>query len=114
MYIPQTLEGRLAWLLSVVAVVSSLIATGALIRLGPETLLDLRSVRLLFPFVVLADRWTESFWDVPVALLFLQFPLYAVAIVVAGVRGGLRPALAAIAIAHAVAAAIALTIPGAG
>ncbi len=101
-FIPITLEGRVAWLLSVVALVGSFFGVGMLVRHGPDGFQALLAAKLMFPFAALSAQWAESFWDVPLLLMFLQLPVYAVVLTIALLRERLRIAAIAITAVHMV------------
>ena len=77
---------------------------------GPENFQAMIAARLLFPFALLSALWADSFWNVPVFALFFQFPIYALVLVVCGLRGQSRRGLAMVGLAHVTAAILFLLL----
>ncbi|MCP3994650.1 MAG: hypothetical protein GY722_06225 [bacterium] len=102
--IPITLEGRGAWLLSIIALVCGFVGIGILLRHGAENLGAMTSARLVYPFAVLSARLTGSFWGVPAFLLFLQYLIYALILTIGGVADRFRQTLLILGAVHFTAA----------
>ena len=107
-FIPTTLEGRMTWLLTIAALVLGGVGIGMLLRRGGESFATMPSACLLFPFGILARQIIGPAQGGWIAVLFLQFPVYAGALTVGGVRGRLRPTAVALFVVHCVAAVLCL------
>ena len=70
------------------------------LKFGGAGFQALLAAKILYPFAVLGASWMDSFWSIPILLLFFQFPIYAVLLVVANFRGTTRTTLAKIAVVH--------------
>jgi len=83
---------------------------GLAIRFGTSGFPALLAAKILYPFAVLGAHWIDSFWSVPILLLFFQFPIYAVLLVIANFRSQTRTTFVKIAVVHLVAVITCLAI----
>ena len=80
------------------------------LKLGGAGFQALLVAKILYPFAVIGASWIDSFWSIPVLLLFFQFPIYAVLLLVAHFRSTTRTTLAKIAIVHLAGVVLCLAI----
>jgi len=82
------------------------------IKYGAADFQTLLPAKVLFPFAVLGARWVEFFWDIPLLLLFFQFPIYAVILTIAAFRSRTRSTALAVTVMHTIAVVACFAIDG--
>ena len=108
--LPVSLEGRSAQLVIVAAMVATGFGLGILFRHGSAGFQTIVAAKVWFPYTSLSARWLDSFWDIPVILVFAQFPAYAAALIIGGLRGRLQPTAFIVTIVHIVAAILSVSL----
>ena len=78
--------------------------------LGYDGFVTSLDAKLLFPWSIVVASQTEHFWQWALYPLFMQFPIYAVAIVLAGVVRRTRPVVVGVLALHGVGILLALAI----
>lgn len=86
MLLPATLEGRTAWLIAWIAILGGIGGVVLVFNYAPAEIQQSMSSCILFPFAVLSLYGFSDPWNVPILVAAGQFPAYAVALVIGGVR----------------------------
>lgn len=105
-YLTNTTAGRVTWGLSFAGIIAGIVGIAALMRLGDVGFAAHWRAKLVFPIAVAAYDRLGSFWDVPLLLLFFQFPIYSAVLGLALARDRFREAAVCIVLVHGVVAAV--------